>query len=202
MSRSSPSVKRKQQPSSRNSFRIIAGKWRGRRLAFPAATSVRPTGDRVRETLFNWLQADVAGAQVLDLFAGSGALGLEALSRGAKAATFVEQNPQLCKALKTHIKTLDTTVAVVTAALPEWLGQQSQQWDLVFLDPPYPADLWIPCLEALIAGRLKAGALVYTEQPSSAAPLALPSGFSVLRERTAGQVCFMLLRYDSPSESS
>lgn len=196
MSRSSPSVKPKPQPGSRNSFRIIAGKWRGRRLPFPVATSVRPTGDRVRETVFNWLQPYVAGAQVLDLFAGSGALGLEALSRAAAGATFVEQDPRLVKALRQNLATLGVEATVEVAALPNWLKNQSRTWDLVFLDPPYPADLWVGCLQALAAGCLADGALVYTEQAASAPPLALPAGFSRLKERSAGQVRFMLLRYD------
>lgn len=196
MSKSSPSVKPKPHPGSRNSFRIIAGKWRGRRLDFPEATTVRPTGDRVRETLFNWLQPYVAGAQVLDLFAGSGALGLEALSRAAAAATFVEQDVRLAKALKQHVAALDTEAAVVVAALPDWLQTQNRSWDLVFLDPPYPANLWSKCLTALAAGRLADGALVYTEHATSAPALVLPAEFSLVKERSAGQVHFMLLRYD------
>lgn len=200
VSRSSPSVKTKQRAAGRNSFRIIAGQWRGRRLAFPAGTSVRPTGDRIRETVFNWLQPYVAEAQVLDLFAGSGALGLEALSRGAKAATLVEQDPQLVRALKANGSTLSANLVVETAALPQWLLTQSRQWDLVFLDPPYPANLWVGCLQALVNGRLNPGALIYTELPSDATALALPAGLSVWRERKAGQVRFMLLRYDLPED--
>lgn len=178
-----------------NSFRIIAGQWRGRRLPFPDNTSVRPTGDRVRETLFNWLQPYVAGAKVLDLYAGSGALGLEALSRGAEQACFVEQDKRLAKAIGEHIALLGASANVSLMAVGDWFVQRHAPVDLVFLDPPYPLKSWSADLQRLASGCLKAGALVYTEQPSQTAPFELPAGFSVLKERTAGHVRFMLLQY-------
>ena len=185
-----------------NSLRIIAGEWRGRRLSFPAHTMVRPTGDRVRETVFNWLQPYVSGASVLDLFAGSGAMGLEALSRGAQSATFIERDARLVQAIKQNLATLKASATVLTAELPQWLTQAQGCWDLVFLDPPYPAGLWLPCLQALSKGCLNKGALIYTEQPANKAPLNLPQDFVMLKERKAGQVRFMLLQYTPVNETA
>lgn len=185
----------------KNSFRIIAGQWRGRRLAFPEQTSVRPTGDRVRETVFNWLQPYVAGSRVLDLFAGSGAMGLEALSRGAETATFVEKDQRLVAALKQNLALLNATAEAQAADVLTWLPRAGSRFNVVFLDPPYPANLWLPCLEALAAQRLEDNALVYTEQAANSPELALPEGFTVLKERKAGQVRFMLLRFHGPHDT-
>ncbi|MDD9892149.1 MAG: 16S rRNA (guanine(966)-N(2))-methyltransferase RsmD [Gammaproteobacteria bacterium] len=179
-----------------NSFRIIAGQWRGRRLPFPANTTVRPTGDRVRETVFNWLQPYVSGARVLDLFAGTGALGLEALSRGAANVTFVEKDPRLSVALKRNLATVNAQAAVISADVMEWLQRNASSWNIIFLDPPYPANLWLTVFELLRNKGLRDGTLIYTEQPAGDPMLNLPSDFAVLKERTAGQVRFMLLRYE------
>lgn len=185
----------------KNSFRIIAGQWRGRRLAFPEQTSVRPTGDRVRETVFNWLQPYVAGSRVLDLFAGSGAMGLEALSRGAATATFVEKDQRLVAALKHNLGQLNTTAEVQAADVLKWLPRSTPRFNLVFLDPPYPANLWLPCLEGLAAHCLDDNALVYTEQAVGAAELSLPAVFTVFKTGKAGQVRFMLLRYQQARDT-
>lgn len=182
-----------------NNFRIIAGKWRGRRLSFPDKTTVRPTGDRVRETVFNWLAPDIYGARVLDLFAGTGALGIEALSRGASHVVFVDKDPRLTLAIKNNLAKLEASAAVVVADVLPWLKRNSASYDLVFLDPPYPEALWLPALDAMRNGALKYGTLIYTEQPAKASPINWPLDFVVLKERTAGQVRFMLLRYE-PSE--
>lgn len=179
-----------------HSFRIIGGQWRGRRFSFPPQTSVRPTGDRVRETLFNWLQPYVEGAKVLDLFAGSGALGMEALSRGAAELTAVEKDRRQIKALKDNLERLEAGAELVCADVLAWLPTQPGGWDLLFLDPPYPLDLWLPVLDLLAEDKLSEGALIYTEQPSTAPPLVLPSGFEQIKARTAGQLRFMLLRYN------
>lgn len=179
-----------------NSFRIIAGEWRGRRLPFPANTTVRPTGDRVRETVFNWLAPYIKGARVLDLFSGTGALGLEALSRGASGVTFVEKDPRLSVALKRNLQTLNTQAVVIAADVMQWLQRNTGNWNVIFLDPPYPAQLWLPVFELLRTKVLREGTLIYTEQPASEPMLNLPPDFAVLKERTAGQVRFMLLRYD------
>ncbi len=196
------SVKRStRRPSHRQSgsFRIIAGQWRGRRLHFADDTTVRPTGDRVRETVFNWLQPYVAGAEVLDLFAGSGALSLEALSRGASKAVCVEKDRRLTQSLQQNVSLLKAEAQLVTAEVMAWLKSTRLRADIVFMDPPYPANLWAALLQQLPESGLKAGALIYTEQPVKDALLDLPDHFELLKQRTAGQVRFMLLRYQ-PSE--
>jgi 16S rRNA (guanine966-N2)-methyltransferase len=121
-------------------MRVIAGRWGGRRLQAPAGRSTRPTSDRVREALFSVLGERVAGAEVLDLFAGSGALGLEALSRGAAGATFVDSAPGALRALRANVEALGASAEVVRADARRFLGSASataRQYDLVFLDPPY-----------------------------------------------------------------
>src|SRR5450432_2048001 len=132
---------RTEQPSRlvRNSVRIIGGEWRGRRINFPDIPGLRPTPDRVRETLFNWLQQAVAGARCLDLFAGSGALGLEALSRGAKALAFVEQAVPAARALREQLMRLGATsrAQVFEMGAARFLRSAGEPFDIVFLDPPF-----------------------------------------------------------------
>ena len=126
----------------RNQFRIIAGIWRRRRLAFPKLPDIRPSPDRVRETLFNWLREQVAGARCLDLFAGSGALGLEALSRGACQVTFVDQERQAVEAISAHLQNLGATGGeVVQAEALAFLRGTPAAFDIVFLDPPFASEL-------------------------------------------------------------
>lgn len=182
-------------PRSGNQLRIIGGAHRGRRLAFPDAPGLRPTGDRVRETLFNWLQPWVLGARCLDLFAGSGALGLEAASRGAGAVTFVERFEPAARALQQHIRTLGVANAlVVQADALAWLREQSARFDLVFLDPPFDADLHRPALDALLQGdALAADGLLYLER-AKRQPLDIPDELTVLKEKNAGAVYFCLLQ--------
>lgn len=188
----------KQSPQSAraNRFRIIAGEWRGRRLAFPDAGGVRPTPDRVRETLFNWLGPVFPGMRALDLFAGSGALGLEALSRGFDHVTFVEQHRRLGQALKENLAILDASERgrVVTADVRRFLGGVPERFDLVFLDPPYDAGLHEPVLAALQRdGWLAEDARLYLEyRKGGAAPL--PPGWESEKTRTAGDVAFALVR--------
>jgi 16S rRNA (guanine966-N2)-methyltransferase len=168
-------------------------------LHFADDTTARPTGDRVRETVFNWLQPYVAGAEVLDLFAGSGALSLEALSRGASKAVCVEKDRRLTQSLQQNVSLLKAEAQLVTAEVMAWLKSTRLRADIVFMDPPYPANLWAALLQQLPESGLKAGALIYTEQPVKDALLDLPDHFELLKQRTAGQVRFMLLRYQ-PSE--
>jgi 16S rRNA (guanine966-N2)-methyltransferase len=178
-----------------NVLRIIGGRWRGRRLHFPAAAGLRPTPDRVRETVFNWLQGEVEGARCLDLFAGSGALGLEAASRGAAQVTMVERDRRVAAALQENLRLLQAEDArVVTADAMAFLRRPAPApFDLVFLDPPYHQGWVGRCAEALAAGGwLAPGALVYLEAESELTDLPLPPHWRLLRSKHAGQVGYHL----------
>src|SRR5580698_5835812 len=130
--------------------RIIGGKWRGRRLPIIAVPDLRPTPDRVRETLFNWLAPIMPAANCLDLFAGSGVLGFEALSRGAKHVVMVDQSPQIIQQLQTIALTLKTNdLDIYCATVPEQLAESHTVFDVVFLDPPYQANLLRPTCDYL-----------------------------------------------------
>ncbi len=181
---------RKNTPQNRNRLRIIGGRWRGRRLGFPDAEGLRPTPDRVRETLFNWLQPVIATARCLDLFAGSGALGLEALSRGAARCTFIERDPVVVAALRENAAMLDAgqSCEVVQADALAWLAGPASCFDIVFVDPPFRRGLAGPCLNALLdGGWLAPGARVYLECAADEAP-GMPSELALVREKRAGQV--------------
>ncbi len=182
-------------PKPANRLRIIGGAHRGRRLGFPDLPGLRPTGDRVRETLFNWLQPWLPGARCLDLFAGSGALGLEAASRGAAAVTLVEQAAAAARSLQRHVITLNLTqTRVIHADALAWLRQPGARYDLAFLDPPFDAQLHRPALDALLSAEaLAPDALIYLERARKI-PLALPDGLTILKEKHAGEVYFCLLQ--------
>ncbi len=183
--------------ATRNRLRIIAGEWRGRRLAFPAAGGLRPTGERVRETLFNWLQAEVAGARCLDLFAGSGALGLEAASRGAREVVLVERSARVAAALRENVRALDADgrIRVLNADVRRFLAGQSQPYDLVFLDPPFRSAIIGPVCTGLEAGGwLATDALVYVEADSHRALPPLPDRWAPVRKGVAGGVAYRLYR--------
>jgi 16S rRNA (guanine966-N2)-methyltransferase len=157
------------------SVRIIGGHWRGTKLPVADVAGLRPTLDRVRETLFNWLQPMLPGARVLDLFAGSGALGLEAVSRGAREAVLVERDPALAASLRQLAARLPDgdRVEVVCADALAWLRGAHGAFDLAFVDPPFAADLWRPSLDAL-GERMTDDAWLYVEAPhgTDAAPAA------------------------------
>lgn len=149
-----------------NSVRIIAGKWRGRRIHFPDVLHLRPTHDRIRETLFNWLSPYIAEANCLDCFAGSGALGFEALSRGAKFVTFVDQSPDVINTLRQNASLLTTTQCeMIQAQLPKPPVLSSNRvYDIIFLDPPYRQNLLAPtCAWLDSSGLLTNDALIYVE---------------------------------------
>ena len=166
-------------PSGRNRVRIIAGKWRSRLVSFPSAAQLRPTPDRVRETLFNWLGQRVDGLACLDLFAGSGALGFEALSRGAARVVMVEGDREIAKALLESARALDAEgVEVVQSEALKYLERCREKFDIVFVDPPFASDLAVRAM-ALLPTRLNHGARVYVE---SAAALDLPPSWRRLRE--------------------
>jgi 16S rRNA (guanine966-N2)-methyltransferase len=175
-------------------LRIIGGKWRGRKLRFPASAPIRPTPDRVRETLFNWLAAHVPGARCLDLFAGSGALGLEALSRGAAHVTFIERDPAAAQELRTRLTDWDAPSALVKQmdAL-DFLKQKSEAFDIAFLDPPFDSDLLASAARLLNAGQsLAPGAFVYIEHPSREGTIPLPANWTRARTKQAGEVGYDL----------
>lgn len=147
--------------TSSQQLRIIGGQWRSRRLNFPDVEGLRPTLDRVRETLFNWLQFEVEGKVAVDLFAGSGALGLEALSRGAKQVTFIEKHPSAAKQLQSNLQQLKATNAeVVQTDAINWSKTLDDKVGLVFLDPPFQKNLLQPVLDNL---NLANGCLIYVE---------------------------------------
>jgi 16S rRNA (guanine966-N2)-methyltransferase len=181
----------------RNSVRIIGGGWRGRRVNFPDVPGLRPTPDRVRETLFNWLQHDIAGTRCLDLFAGSGALGLEALSRGAKELVFVEQATAAARTLQEQLTRLGAGSAgrVMEMGASRYLSSPSQAFDIVFLDPPFGRDALAEYVPLLDGGEwLKPGALVYLENQKKEGVPVLPAHWQLLKSKSAGEVGYHLAR--------
>ena len=176
-----------------NTVRIIGGKWRGRKLLFPDQADLRPTLGRVRETLFNWLRDDVADSHCLDLFAGSGALGVEALSRGAAAVTFVDSRRPAAKHLRDNAARLGAQgVTVICAPAERVLRRATASWDIIFVDPPFDADLLPAVLAHIAAGGLLAdGGLVYFEAPRRL--LLEPDVWRLVRHGHAGETQFGLL---------
>ena len=182
-------------PQGRNRVRIIGGEWRSRLVRFPPSAELRPTPDRVRETLFNWLGQRLDGLEVLDLFAGSGALAFEALSRGAARAVLVERDPEVAAGLRAAAHELDAKGAhVVQGDSLAFLTRSTDKFDVVFVDPPYASDL-APRALAALPSHLKAHARVYVE---SDAPLAPPAPWHALREGRAGAVRYALFELAAP----
>ena len=176
-------------------LRIIGGQWRSRQFNFPMAHGLRPTPNRVRETLFNWLAPYVEGAKVLDVFAGSGALFLEALSRGAGSALALDLNSAAINSLRGHLLTLrcDNGQLLQTDALRHLEQQPATPFDLVFLDPPFSQGLLLPACTLLEEkGWLAADAWVYTESENPPSSLGLPGNWRLHREQKAGQVYYAL----------
>lgn len=175
--------------------RIIGGRWRGTRLPVAEVAGLRPTSDRVRETLFNWLMPVLPGAHVLDLFAGSGALGLEALSRGAASAVLVERDPSAAAALRASVQRLEAPARVVDGDAVRWLATRADgapPADIVFVDPPFMAGLWGAVLQAL-PPHLAADAWVYVESPAGIVPTP-PAGWHLHRELRTAQAHAALYR--------
>jgi 16S rRNA (guanine966-N2)-methyltransferase len=178
-----------------NQLRIVGGRWRGMRIDFPDVEAIRPSPDRVRETLFNWLQTHIVGARCLDLFAGSGALGIEALSRGASAVTFVDREPQIGRHLTQTLQRLGATGATVkTEDAVRFLERTPEPFDLVFLDPPFASTLLQAVFAKLPQGWLAPEAHIYVECPADVPMPPLSAGWSVHRSKQAGQVGYHLLR--------
>lgn len=180
-------------------LRIIGGQWRGRKFNFPSADGLRPTGDRIRETLFNWLSSDIHGARCLDLFAGSGALALEALSRGATHVELWEANKAAYQQLQNHIKTMQAQLGEQEAQLShadslKKLAQQNEgaPFDIIFMDPPFAANLWETAAELLEQNHwLHPDSLIYIESPKNQLPK-LPENWRNWRCKNTGQVCYQL----------
>ena len=186
-----------------NQLRIIGGEWRGRKLRFPDAPNLRPTPDRVRETIFNWLAPMIHGARCLDLFAGSGALGLEALSRGAAFTTFVDSHKKVTQTLENHLELLSANDKAEVLQMDgvkflsheNFLNTEAKTYDIVFLDPPYHLNLMekaAPLLEE--NGWLSDNAMLYLEIEKRQSLPELPENWKLLKEKTAGEVNYFLFQ--------
>jgi 16S rRNA (guanine966-N2)-methyltransferase len=173
--------------------RIIGGQHRGRKLAFAEMPGLRPTGDRIRETLFNWLQPVIEGARCLDLFAGSGVLGMEAASRGAARVVMVEQAAAVVRQLERNRQQLSLDqVSIVRADALQFLEQSPTPFDIVFLDPPFDNNLLAPVCQRLTQGWLADGARIYLEEDVSREFPVLPEDWQWLKQKRAGQVRYGL----------
>ncbi len=179
--------------------RIIAGLWRGRRLPVADVAGLRPSGDRVRETLFNWLQPRLPGARCLDLFAGTGALGFEAVSRGAAHATLIERDPRALAALRKAVEVLDAgdRIEIVAADALQWLSRTEARYDLIFVDPPFGSGLRDQAV-GLLPDRMSPGALVYVESPAGDEPT-LPPTLGLIRHKQIAEVELRLLGRPTPA---
>ncbi|HEX5336882.1 MAG TPA: 16S rRNA (guanine(966)-N(2))-methyltransferase RsmD [Gallionella sp.] len=176
-----------------NKVRIIGGDMRSRVISFPDAQGLRPTPDRVRETLFNWLGQTLYGRTCLDLFAGSGALGFEAASRGAERVVMVEKNPAVFRALQDNLKKLGASNVFVHGRDGlEFASRDAQRYDVIFLDPPFDSD-YLPKLLEILPQRLNDNGVLYVETGKE---LEVPSGWQVLKSGKAGQVHYQLLQIE------
>jgi 16S rRNA (guanine966-N2)-methyltransferase len=189
--------KSKAHGSPRGRLRIVAGKWRSRLLPVADVPGLRPTSERIRETLFNWLAPTIEGVRCLDLYAGTGALGIEALSRGAASVHFVENSKVAIESLRDSIATLEADNAVVrqTDALAWLAAEPATGFDVVFLDPPFATDNYEELCRLLASrGWLATGGHVYLEQDSNQQIPDLPGGWELLKEKQAGNVRYCLIR--------
>jgi 16S rRNA (guanine966-N2)-methyltransferase len=191
-----------QKPASegRSSVRIIGGGWRGRRINFAELPGLRPTPDRVRETLFNWLQHAIVGARCLDLFAGSGALGLEALSRGARAVIFVEQAQAAARGVVAELERFggQARARVVEMGATRFLRTPGEPFDVLFMDPPFGRDALAEFIPLVDSGAwVKPGGLVYLENERIAGVPVLPAHWELLKSKSAGEVGYHLVRVNA-----
>ncbi|VAW37611.1 16S rRNA (guanine(966)-N(2))-methyltransferase [hydrothermal vent metagenome] len=172
----------------KHTIRIISGTHRSRRVPVLAISGLRPTGDRLREVLFNWLQLDIAGKNILDLCAGSGALGFEAASRGAKQVTMVELNPQAAKQLLQVTSDFNfNNIQIINQRAQSYLSNTVRKFDVVFLDPPFSSDL-LHELTELVVPLIVAGGFLYRESSSEQELINLPANWNLYRQKTASQV--------------
>ena len=179
--------------------RIIGGKWRRRMLTFPGVNALRPTPDAVRETLFNWLAGSIHGRHCLDLYAGSGALGFEAVSRGAATAVMVEKNPRVVKALRQNQRAIDSErqLSVTACAAMQYIATCSTRFDLVFLDPPFASEeLEKACYQIQKRGLIAPRGLVYLEHASDRKLRYLPETWRELKSAQRGGVRYALYLND------
>ncbi|PID47081.1 MAG: 16S rRNA (guanine(966)-N(2))-methyltransferase RsmD [Proteobacteria bacterium] len=188
---------------SRSRLRIIGGEWRSRRLPFVEVSGLRPTPDRVRETLFNWLQGNIVGARCLDLFAGSGAIAFEALSRGAAEVVMVEKHGRVAQQLRDNCQILEggetSHATVINMDALKFLAQSPAPFDLIFLDPPYRKDLLPPVLEQIIEKNLlNERGMIYLEHESETAFNWQDWNLVVKKTGKAGQVSGFLLTQGAP----
>lgn len=190
--------------SSNGQIRIIGGQWRGRKLPVFDSAGLRPTTDRVRETLFNWLAPILPGSRCLDCFAGSGALGFEAISRYAAHATLLESNRQVTNQLKKNLALLNSNaIDVVNTDSLTYLAQGGEPYQVIFLDPPFRQNLLektIPLLEN--QGWLAKEAWIYVETEVEAATLNMPIYWSLYREKVAGQVAYRLYHREAAEQAA
>jgi len=186
-----------------NQLRIIGGEWRGRKLRFPDAPNLRPTPDRVRETVFNWLAPVINNARCLDLFAGSGALGLEALSRGAAFITFVDSHKKIIQVLHGHLDLLKANEKAEALHLDgvkflshdNFINTEARVYDVIFLDPPYHLDLMEKVVPLLEENKCLAdNAMLYLEIEKRQSLPELPVNWKMLKEKTAGEVSYFLFQ--------
>ncbi|WP_426607713.1 16S rRNA (guanine(966)-N(2))-methyltransferase [Pantoea anthophila] len=175
-------------------IRIIGGQWRGRKLPVPDSAGLRPTTDRVRETLFNWLAPVLPEARCLDCFAGSGALGLEALSRYAGSATLLELERPVAQQLTKNLQTLRASNGtVIQTNTLNWLAQPGEPFDVVFIDPPFRQGLLAQTLQLLEQNHWLADqALIYVESEVENGAPPVPPAWALYREKIAGQVAYRL----------
>ncbi len=188
---------RSTQHPDQGELRIIGGKWRSRKLTFPAIQGLRPTPSRIRETLFNWLAADLPGSHCLDLFAGSGALGFEALSRGADRVTMIEKNRDITNALQQNKRVLDANgLSILNQDAMGGIAKLDPMntFDILFCDPPFNQHLMEPLIQAIENSTvLSEAAKLYIETEKSLTSLEFPANWSLLKEKTAGDVRYRLL---------
>lgn len=188
---------KKNQPKEKSGgrIRIIGGKWRSRKISFREAPGLRPTGDRIRETLFNWLGINIDGAHCLDLYAGTGILGLEALSRGASTCTALENNPTVIKQLHVNRDQLEADLSIITADSIKFLQRKNsgRVFDIVFVDPPFSKTLHTESCGLLESnGWLAPDALIYCELPAKGNLFATPPSWRIEKDKIASGVRYML----------
>ena len=188
----------------KSSVRIIGGTWRRRKILFPHELGLRPTGDRIRETLFNWLQPNIVDANCLDLFAGSGSLGLEAKSRGCASCTLIEKNKKVFICLRNTIESFGSSVDLINDDALKYLAstQFTKKFDIVFIDPPFDSNLHESVIQVLEEKHLlNVDAKIYVENDANASELLVPKNWSLIRNQVAGQVKVMLYSRSANSES-
>ena len=184
--------------SKENSVRIISGKYKSRKITFPSQSEVRPTGNRIRESLFNWIQLEITNSRCLDLFAGSGALGIEALSRGAAIATFIESNREAAFYIKKNLKNLGAINGdLIIAEATSWLkcAKDIDPFDIVFLDPPFKANLMFDCFQLLESNNMIAdNGSIYIETETEFKEEILPESWRLSHKNQAGKVFYYLYK--------